>query len=59
MTAGTTVTELVYRHQFVSSSPPFLIEPVLNGPGYIVSSGADTRLRLAPLDLINAMACIG
>jgi hypothetical protein len=26
----------------------FLIEPVLNDPGYIVSSGADTRLRLAP-----------
>jgi len=51
----------LYLITFVSSIPAaFLIDPVLNDPNYIVSSGADTRVLWGCfLDLINAIACIG
>ena len=50
-----------YLITFISSIPAvFLLDPVLNDPNYIVSSGADTRvLSGCFLDLINATACIG
>jgi hypothetical protein len=50
-----------YLITFVSSIPAvFLLDPVLNDPNYIVSSGADTRVLWGCfLDLINAIACIG
>jgi Domain of unknown function (DUF4386) len=50
-----------YLITFISSIPAvFLLDPVLNDPNYIVSSGADTRVLWGCfLDLINAIACIG
>lgn len=50
-----------YLVTFASSIPAvFLLSPVLNDPGYIVSAGADTQVTWgAFLDLVNALACIG
>jgi hypothetical protein len=50
-----------YLITFISAIPAvFLLDPVLNDPNYIVSSGADTRVLWGCfLDLINAIACIG
>jgi hypothetical protein len=50
-----------YLITFISSIPAVvLLDPVLNHSGYIVSSGADTRVIVGCiLDLINAIACIG
>jgi hypothetical protein len=55
------VAGVLYLVTFVSSIPAFfLIEPVLNDPSYIVSSGVDTQITAgAFLDLVNALACIG
>ena len=51
----------LYLITFASSIPAlFLLGPVLNNPGYIVSAGTDTSVLLGCfLDLINAIACIG
>lgn len=51
----------LYLLTFVSSIPAVpLLDPVLNDPNYIISSGADTRVLFAcMLDLINALAAIG
>jgi Domain of unknown function (DUF4386) len=50
-----------YLITFAASIPAvFLLDPVLNDPNYIVSSGADTRVLWGCfLDFINAIACIG
>ena len=50
-----------YLITFLSSIPAvFLLGPVLDDAGYIVSSGADTRIVWGCLlDLVNATACIG
>jgi hypothetical protein len=55
------VAGVFYLITFISSIPAlFLLHPVLNNPGYITSSGADTRVVLGCLlDLINAFAAIG
>ena len=52
---------LFYLITFAASIPAvFLLAPVLNHPGYIVSPGADTRVLWGCfLDLVNALACIG
>ena len=55
------VAGLFYLITFAASIPAvFLLAPVLNHPGYIVSPGADTRVLWGCfLDLVNALACIG
>jgi hypothetical protein len=55
------VAGVFYLVTFAASIPAvFLLDPVLNDAGYIVSSGADTRVLLGCfLDLVNALACIG
>ena len=55
------VAGILYLVTFASAIPAvFLLDPVLNDPNYIVSSGADTQVTLgAFLDLVNAFACIG
>jgi hypothetical protein len=55
------VAGLFYLITFAASIPAlFLLAPVLNHVGYIVSPGADTRVLWGCfLDLVNALACIG
>ena len=55
------VAGVLYLVTFISSIPAvFLLDPVLSDPNYIVTAGADTRVRFgAFLDLVNALACIG
>jgi len=55
------VAGILYLITFLSAIPaPFLLDPVLSDPNYIVSAGADTQVLFgAFLDLINALACIG
>jgi hypothetical protein len=55
------VAGLFYLITLAASIPAvFLLAPVLNHVGYIVSSGADTRVLWGCfLDLVNALACIG
>ena len=55
------VAGVLYLITFVSAIPAvFLLQPVLTDPGYIVSAGGDTQVRLgALLDLMNALACLG
>jgi hypothetical protein len=55
------VAGVFYLITFAASIPAvFLLAPVLNHAGYIVSSGADTRVLWGCfLDLVNALACIG
>jgi hypothetical protein len=55
------VAGVFYLITFVSSIPALmLLHPVLHNPGYITSSGADTRVILGCLlDLVNALAAIG
>jgi hypothetical protein len=51
----------LYLLTFASSIPArfFFLDPVLSDPGYIVGSGADTRVLVGGLlDMINALACI-
>ena len=51
----------LYLLTFVSSIPArfFFLDPVLSDPGYIVSSGAETRVLAGGLlDMVNALACI-
>jgi hypothetical protein len=50
-----------YLITFAASIPAlFLLGPVLDNPGYIVSAGSDTSVLLGCfLDVINALACIG
>jgi len=51
----------LYLLTFASSIPArfFFLNPVLSDPGYIVGSGADTRVLVGGLlDMINALACI-
>ena len=50
-----------YVLTFLASIPAvFLLSPVLNDPGYIVSAGADTQVTLgAFLDLVTALTGIG
>lgn len=52
----------LYLITFISSIPAglFLLNPVLDDPSYIVSSGSDARVLWGSyLDLVNALACIG
>ena len=55
------VAGILYLVTFASAiTAVFLLDPVLNDPNYIVSSGADSQVTLgAFLDLVNAFACIG
>lgn len=55
------VAGVLYLVTFVSSIPALmLLHPVLHNPGYITSSGADTRVILGcMLDLVNALSAIG
>jgi uncharacterized protein DUF4386 len=55
------VAGALYLITFVSSIPALmLLHPVLHNPGYITSSGADTRVILGCLlDMVNALAAIG
>jgi hypothetical protein len=51
----------LYLLTFASSIPArfFFLDPVLSDPGYIVGSGADTRVLVGGLlDMVNALACI-
>jgi hypothetical protein len=53
---------ILYLITFAASIPAafYFITPVLNDPGYIVGSGADTRVIIGCLlDTINALAAIG
>lgn len=51
----------LYLTTFLASIPAvFVLDPVLNDPGYIVGPGQDTRVLLGGLlDIVNALACIG
>ena len=51
----------LYLITFISAIPAVvLLEPILNNPNYVISSGSDARVILGGvLDLINAAACIG
>lgn len=55
------VAGVLYLVTFASSIPAvFLLDPVLNDPGYVVGQGADAQVRLGCLlDLVNAFACVG
>jgi hypothetical protein len=56
-----TIAGGLYLLTFASSIPArfFFLDPVLSDPGYIVGSGADTRVLVGGLlDMINALACI-
>jgi hypothetical protein len=55
------VAGLFYLITFAASIPAvFLLAPVLNNTGHIVSPGAGTRVLWGCfLDLVNALACIG
>ena len=55
------VAGVLYLVTFASSIPAvFLLDPVLNDPGYVVGPGADAQVRLGCLlDLVNAFACVG
>lgn len=55
------VAGVLYLVTIVSSIPAvLLLRPVLDDPGYIVSSGADARVLLGCLlDIVNAVACVG
>ena len=51
----------LYLVTFAASIPArfFFLDPVLSDPGYIVGSGADTRVLVGGLlDMVNALACI-
>jgi hypothetical protein len=51
----------LYLVTFAASIPArfFFLDPVLSDPGYIVGSGADTRVLAGGLlDMVNALACI-
>jgi 4-amino-4-deoxy-L-arabinose transferase-like glycosyltransferase len=51
----------LYLVTFAASIPArfFFLNPVLSDPGYIVGSGADTRVLVGGLlDMVNALACI-
>jgi hypothetical protein len=51
----------LYLVTFAASIPArfFFLDPVLSDPGYIVGSGADTRVLTGGLlDMVNALACI-
>jgi hypothetical protein len=51
----------LYLLTFASSIPArfYFLDPVLSDPGYIVGSGADTRVVVGGLlDMVNAVACI-
>jgi hypothetical protein len=55
-------TGVFYLLTFAASIPAafFFLAPVLDDPGYIVSSGADTRVIIGCLlDTVNALACVG
>lgn len=52
----------LYLVTFAASIPArfYFLDPVLSDPGYIVGSGADTRVLVGGLlDIVNALACIG
>ena len=51
----------LYLLTFASSIPAVLVlDPVLSDPGYVLGSGADTRVVLGSiLDIVNTLACIG
>lgn len=51
----------LYLVTFATSIPAVvLLAPVLSDPGYVLGSGADTRVLFgALLDVANALACIG
>lgn len=51
----------LYLLTFASSIPAvFVLDPVLSDPGYVLGSGADTRVVLGCiLDIVNTLACIG
>ena len=55
------VAGVLYLVTFASSiAAVFLLDPVLNDPGYVVGQGADAQVRLGCLlDLVNAFACVG
>ena len=55
------VAGVLYLITFISAIPAvFLLDPVLNDPGYIVGAGPDTQVLFGNvLDLVNALACIG
>ena len=52
---------IFYLLTFAASLPAyFLLDTIVNDPGYIVSAGHDTQVVWACfLDFINALACIG
>jgi hypothetical protein len=53
---------ILYLITFAASIPAafYFLTPVLSDPGYIVGSGADTRVVIGCLlDVVNAVACIG
>lgn len=51
----------LYLLTFAASIPAvFVLDPVLNDPGYVLGPGADTQVTVgALLDIVNALACIG
>ena len=52
----------LYLLTFAASIPArfFFLDPVMSDPGYVVGSGADTRVLVGGLlDMVNALACIG
>jgi len=55
------VAGIFYLITFAASIPAvFLLAPVLGNAGYIIGSGADTRVLWGCfLDVVNALACIG
>ena len=55
------VAGVLYLVTFASAIPAvFLLDPALNNPDYIVSTGSDSQVLFGNLlDLINALACIG
>lgn len=55
------IAGVLYLVTFISAIPAvFLLDPVLNDPGYIVGPGPDTQVLFGNvLDLVNALACIG
>jgi hypothetical protein len=51
----------LYLLTFAASIPArfYFLDPVLGDPGYVVGSGADTRVLVGGLlDMVNALACI-
>lgn len=56
------VAGILYLVTFASSIPAayYFLTPVLNDPGYLLGSGADTRVAIGCLlDVVNALAAVG